>query len=78
YYNRGDYIGALDRFQDAIFNDPTDPEAYCRDGDTELKLKHDLPARVAWQRCLRLAESGKWADHARRRLAQHPIPGPRS
>ena len=68
YYNRGDYVGALARFEDAIFNDPASAEAYCRAGDTQLKLKQDLPAKVDFQRCLRAAESGKWADHARKEL----------
>lgn len=76
YYNRGDYVGALSRFQDAIYNDPTDPEAYCRDGDTELKLKHPLRAQAAWQRCLKLAESGKWAEHAQKQLRNHPAAAP--
>jgi|SRR6185312_600129 len=68
YYNRGDYVGALARFEDAIYNDPGSAEAYCRAGDTQFKLKQELPARVDWQHCLKAAESGKWADHARKEL----------
>ncbi len=70
YYNRGAYVGALARFEDAIYNDPHSAEAYCRAGDTERKLKHALPAKVDWQHCLQAAESGKWAKHARRALAK--------
>lgn len=78
YYNRGDYIGALARFEDAIYNDPHSPEGYCRAGDANFKLKHALPARVDWQRCETMAEgSGKWAQHAREQLKKHKeAPGP--
>lgn len=73
YYNRGDYIGALARFEDAIYNNPGAAEPYCRAGDANFKLKHRLPARVDWQRCERAAEgSGKWARHAREQLQRHP------
>jgi hypothetical protein len=76
YYNRGAYVGALSRFEDAIYNDPHSAEAFCRAGDAELKLKHYLPAKVDWRHCERAAESGKWAGHARQALAklarQHP------
>jgi tetratricopeptide (TPR) repeat protein len=78
YYNRGAYVGALARFEDAIYNDPHSPEAYCRAGDAELKLNHFLPARVDWRHCEQAAESGKWAEHARKALAKlaktHPGP----
>ncbi len=70
YYNRGAYVGALSRFEDAIYNDPHSAEAYCRAGDAELKLRHTLPAKVDWEHCLRAAESGKWAKHARQALAR--------
>lgn len=78
YYNRGDYIGALARFEDAIYNDPNAPEGYCRAGDANFKLKHALPARVDWERCEKVAEgSGKWARHAREQLKKHKeAPGP--
>lgn len=78
YYNRGDYIGALARFEDAIYNDPDAPEGYCRAGDANDKLKHALPARTDWQRCIAKAEgSGKWARHAREQLKKHKeAPGP--
>src|SRR6185312_10109659 len=32
YFHREDYVGALARFEDAIFNDPESAEAYCRAG----------------------------------------------
>ncbi|HET9784129.1 MAG TPA: hypothetical protein VFP94_04110 [Terriglobales bacterium] len=71
YYDRGDYPGALGRFHDAIFNDPKLAEAYCRAGDTELKLKHLAAARSEWGRCMQVAGEGKWAAHARRALSDH-------
>ncbi|MGH9520506.1 MAG: hypothetical protein ACRD2D_12690, partial [Terriglobales bacterium] len=55
YYNRGDYIGALARFEDAIYNDPGAPEPYCRAGDANYKLKHALPAQADWERCAQSA-----------------------
>jgi len=71
YYHRGDWVGALSRFQDAIYNDPHAPEAYCRAGDTEFKLKHGLRAQDDWRRCLQVAGEGKWAAYARKALAKH-------
>ncbi|HUX66558.1 MAG TPA: hypothetical protein VMV31_03630 [Terriglobales bacterium] len=70
YYIRHDWVGALSRFQDAIYNDPHAPEAYCRAGDSEWKLKHALRAQDDWQRCLKVAGEGKWANHARKALAK--------
>jgi len=79
YYNRGDYAGALSRFEDAIVNDPTSAEALCRAGDAEEKLKKAAPARTDWQRCLRMASDGPtsrdsshWANHAHKALAKLP------
>ena len=79
YYNRGDYVGALSRFEDAIVNDSTSEEALCRAGDAEKKLKHAALARQDWQRCLRTASDAPaghdrthWAGHARKALAKLP------
>ncbi|MGH9415157.1 MAG: hypothetical protein ACRD01_00870 [Terriglobales bacterium] len=85
YFNRGDYVGALARFEDALYNDPHSAEAFCRMGDAQLKLHHLLPARVAWTHCQTVAqqasqspdpaqaESGrKWATEARKQLRKHP------
>lgn len=73
YYNRGDYVGALSRFEDAIYNQPGAPEPYCRAGDAEFKMNRLLPARGDWQRCEKASEdSGKWGRHARQQLARHP------
>ena len=75
YFHRGDYVGALSRFQDAIANDPDSPEPYCRAGDTENKLKHRQSARDDWQRCLLAAADsprGKWARAARKALSRFP------
>lgn len=88
YYNRGDYVGALARFEDAVYNDPQAAEAFCRMGDTQLKLHHLLPARVAWTHCeaaakqasqspdKATAEDGrKWAAEAQKQLRRHAEPG---
>ncbi|MGH9475911.1 MAG: hypothetical protein ACRD1C_06225 [Terriglobales bacterium] len=71
YYNRGDYAGALARFDDAIYNDPALAEAYCRAGDTEWKLQRDPAARSEWRRCLMAAHGSQWAARAHRQLAKH-------
>ena len=70
YFHRDDYPGALARFQDALFNDPTSAEAACRAGDTEQKLKQDDRARPYWQQCLKLDPEGKWGKTARKALAE--------
>ncbi|HXE30169.1 MAG TPA: hypothetical protein VN515_00050 [Terriglobales bacterium] len=70
YYNRGNYVGALARFEDAIYNDPSMAEAYCRAGDSENKMKHSTRAQADWNRCLKVAGEGKWADHARKALSK--------
>jgi tetratricopeptide (TPR) repeat protein len=70
YFHRDDYPGALARFQDALFNDPTSAEAACRAGDTEQKLKQDDRARQYWQQCLKLDSEGKWGKAARKALAE--------
>lgn len=76
YYNRGNYVGALARFEAAIFNDPASAEAFCRAGDTEIKLKQLLPARADWQHCLQTAGEGKWARAAQKQLKKHPAAAP--
>ena len=76
YFQQAHYRGALARFEDAIYNAPAHAEAYCRAGDAEIKLRHRLPARVDWERCL--AKAGKtdarWTQHARQALRQYPLP----
>lgn len=71
YYNRGDYVGALARFDDAIYNNPGLAEAYCRAGDTEWKMRRDPAARSEWRRCLMAAHGGKWSARARHQLQSH-------
>lgn len=71
YYNRGDYVGALARFDDAIYNNPSLTEAYCRAGDTLWKMHRLQPARSEWSRCALLARGGQWGEHARKQLANH-------
>jgi outer membrane protein assembly factor BamD (BamD/ComL family) len=75
YFHRGDYVGALARYQDAIQNQPRSAEAYCRAGDAEMKLQRPARAEVAWRRCLQNAadqpgnkDSGHWVSYARQRL----------
>lgn len=77
YYNRGDYVGALARFDDAIYNNPTLAEAYCRAGDTLWKMHRLQPARSEWSRCALLARGGQWGQHARKELTKHKgtVPG---
>ncbi|MGH9486536.1 MAG: hypothetical protein ACRD04_02965 [Terriglobales bacterium] len=76
YYRRGEYAGALARFDDAIYHQPALAEAYCRAGDTEWKLHRYPAARSEWGRCLGVARSGKWAQHARHQLQKHRMAGP--
>lgn len=71
YYNRGDFVGALARFDDAIYHDPASAEAYCRAGDTLWKMRRDPPARTEWRRCLEAAHGSKWAAHAQQQLRKH-------
>ncbi|MGH9468125.1 MAG: hypothetical protein ACRD1Y_12305 [Terriglobales bacterium] len=71
YYNRGDYVGALARFDDAIYYNPGMAESYCRAADTEWKMRRYAPALAQWRRCLTEGGSRHWGRYARRQLAKH-------
>lgn len=76
YYNRGDYVGALARFQDAVAHDKGLTAALYRAGETELKLRQIQPARSYWQQYLDADPTGHYANDARRELKKHPAPAP--
>jgi tetratricopeptide (TPR) repeat protein len=68
YWHKGDYRGALGRYEEASKYNPNSAEAFFKIGEAEMKLKNKDAAKLAFQRVIRLAPNSKLAEESKKKL----------
>jgi tetratricopeptide (TPR) repeat protein len=70
YWNKGDYVGAKNRYERATKFNPNSAEAYFKLGKAEDKLHNREAARAALEKAIHLAPDSKVAREAKKQLAK--------
>jgi tetratricopeptide (TPR) repeat protein len=68
YWKKGDYRGALSRYEDATRYNPSSAEAFFKVAEAEEKLKNKDAAKLAFQKVIQLAPDSKLAEEAKKKL----------
>jgi tetratricopeptide (TPR) repeat protein len=70
YWNKGDYIGAKNRYIRATKFNPSSAEAFFKLGKAEQKLHDRDAAKAALEKAIHLAPDSKIAREAKKQLAR--------
>ena len=69
YWKKGDYIGALSRYNDATHYNPSSAEAFFKVAEAQEKLHNPVAAKAAFRKVISLAPDSKFAAAAKKKLA---------